>query len=345
MNKLNLLGYSKSDMENLMLDLGRQKYKGRQLYKWLYQIGQTDFDQMTDLKSDLREKLKKKFLFEGLTLANLAISKDGTEKYVFELDDKSLIETVMIPEGDKRTICISSQTGCALACRFCATGTMGKGRNLSVGEIIGQLLFVRDRFPDNPYTSIVYMGMGEPLQNLANVFKSVDIIKSSIGLTFTAKKITISTVGLTSQIYRFSDSDYKLNLAISLHAPSQEKRLEIMPIAKSNPLDRLMKAAKYFTEKKGKRITFEYILFKGFNDSKDDAYELAKLIRGIPCKINLLAYNPVAGLPYGRPSEDEINEFGKILYPMAPVVTVRKSRGLDIAAACGQLAGKDINNE
>lgn len=342
MNKINLLGYTPSDMEKLMVDIGEKPYKGRQLFKWLYHLDQRNFSQMTDLKQELRSYLDDRYFFALPEIDRISRSSDGTEKYLLRLSDGTPVEMVMIPEGDKRTICLSTQTGCGLGCRFCATGQIGSGRNLAVGEIIGQLLIIKDRFPDNPYTNIVFMGMGEPLLNYDNVLSAVDIIKSSIGLMLSAKKQTISTVGITPRIYDLADTDYKVNLALSLHAPTDEKRLQIMPIAKSYPLKELLDAIRYYTTQRGKRVTFEYILFKGFNDSREDAINLAKLVRRIPCKINLLAYNPVKGLPYERPTENDINEFAKTLYPLTPAVTVRKSRGGDIDAACGQLAGNKI---
>jgi len=341
MAKTNLLGYSVAELEELMVDFDCQRFKGRQLYKWLYQSGQYDFNRMTDLKLELREKLSENYIFDIPRVVKISQSSDGTEKYLLSLDDSKLIETVMIPDGDNRTLCLSTQTGCGLACRFCATGTMGSGRNLTAGEIIGQLLMVKERFPENPFTNIVFMGMGEPLLNLDELFKSIEIITSPIGLALPVRKITISTVGITPGIYRLADSEFKTNLAVSLHAPNESKRLQIMPIAKSYPLDNLLKAVRYYCENSGKRVTFEYILFKGLNDSKDDARELSRLTKGIPCKINILAYNPIEGLDYGRPTDDEINEFGRMLNSFATTVTVRKSRGLDIDAACGQLAGKN----
>jgi 23S rRNA (adenine2503-C2)-methyltransferase len=340
MERINLLGHSLTEMENLMLQLGEQKYKGRQLYKWVYHLGQYDFSRMTDLKLALRQSLSRGYHFSRPIIKETARSLDGTEKYLFELSDAAVVEAVMIPEGEKRTVCLSTQTGCPLGCRFCATGQIGPGRNLSTGEIVGQLLAIRERFDDGSISNIVFMGMGEPLLNLQNVLRAVDIFKSSIGLMLSAKKQTISTVGIIPKIYHLADSDYKVNLAISLHAATDEKRVPIIPIAATHPLERLIEAVRYYTKQKNKRITFEYILFKGLNDAPEDALALARLVRGIPCKINLLAYNPVAGLPFKRPDDAAVDAFGKILYPRAPAVTVRKSRGRDIQAACGQLAGE-----
>nr|MBN2276135.1 23S rRNA (adenine(2503)-C(2))-methyltransferase RlmN [candidate division Zixibacteria bacterium] len=338
MDKVNLLGLTAEQFETLMIEQDEKAFKGRQLFKWVYNEAEFDFDRMTDLSVKLRKKLRDNFRIAGPKTEKISRSTDGTEKLLFRLVDNRFIETVVIPDRDKKTVCISSQVGCPLGCRFCATGQMGFERNLSIGEIVGQLLFLRQRDGRDAFHNIVFMGMGEPLLNYENVIDAIGIIASELGLSFSAKRITVSTVGIVPQIYSLADSDLKVKLAISLHAASDAKRRTLMPVAKKYNLDQLMKAAKYFAEKKKKRITFEYILFRGFNDSREDALSLSRLIQGIPCKINILAYNPVGDLPYSRPDDDEVDEFGKILYPRAPAVTVRKSRGLDIGAACGQLA-------
>jgi 23S rRNA (adenine2503-C2)-methyltransferase len=321
-------------------ELGEKKFKGRQLFKWLYHLNEYDFEKMTDLSRPLRQRLVENYYFDGLKIEKIRTSADGTEKFLFALEDGNYIETVLIPDKGKNTVCLSSQAGCALGCRFCATGLIGFKRNLTVGEIVGQLLFLRQKYGPDAFQKIVFMGMGEPLLNYDNMVEAIRIISSEIGLAHSAKKISVSTVGIVPEIYKLADSDLKVNLAVSLHAASDEKRKEIIPVAKKFDLKTLMEAVRYFAEKKGKRVTFEYIIFDGFNDGPEDVKSLAALIRGIPCKINLLAYNPVGTLPYERPSDEKVNEFGRQLYPRAPAVTVRKSRGLDIEAACGQLAGK-----
>ncbi len=322
MERVNLLGRSVTDMENLVEQLGDKRFKGRQLFKWLYNNMEPDFQRMTDLSLELRRKLSDRYIFEGLTPQKISRSRDGTEKYLFALDDGNFIETVLIPEGSKSAVCVSSQAGCALGCRFCATGKMGFGRNLSAGEIVGQLLFLRHRYGAESFQNIVFMGMGEPLMNLENMIHAIKIISSELGLSLSAKKITVSTVGLVPKIYALADTGLKVNLAISLHAAIDEKRREIMPISRGYTLAELMEAARYFALKRKKRITFEYILFDGFNDTMEDIKALANLIKGIPCKINVLAYNPVGDLPYRRPSDEQVNEFARLLYPRAPAVTV-----------------------
>ncbi len=340
MKRIDLLGYNVGDLENLMQELGEQRFKGRQLFKWLYNTRESDFEKMTNLSRKLRGKLTERFIFGGLKVDKVSRSSDGTEKILFMLDDGLFIESVRIPDRKTTTVCVSSQVGCPLGCKFCATGQIGFRRNLSAGEIVGQLLFFRGKYGEDAFNNIVFMGMGEPLLNYENVTRSVGIISSELGLSLSAKRITVSTVGIVPKIYQLADSGLKVNLAISLHAATDEKRKKLMPAAKPYPLADLMKAAKYFADKRKKRITFEYILFEGFNDTFQDVKDLSNLVKGVPSKINILAYNPVEGLPYRRPSEEKINEFGRLLYPRAPAVTVRKSRGLDVDAACGQLAGR-----
>ncbi|SYZ72910.1 Dual-specificity RNA methyltransferase RlmN [Candidatus Zixiibacteriota bacterium] len=344
MERINLLGRTVAEMQDLMLEMGEKPFKGRQLFKWLYGANQPDFLHMTDLSLSVRHQLAEKYRFEGLVPEKISRSRDGTEKILFRLDDGNVVETVMIPEKAKKTICVSSQVGCALGCRFCATGKIGFKRNLTTGEIVGQLLFIRRQYGPDSFQNIVFMGMGEPLMNFPNLISSIGIISSELGLALSAKKITVSTVGLVPKIYELADTGLKVNLAVSLHAATDEKRRAIMPVSRGYILSELMDAARYFTRKRKKRITFEYILFEGFNDSFDDVLALSNLIKGIPCKINILAYNPVGSLPYNRPSDEKVDEFGRLLYPRAPAVTVRKSRGLDIDAACGQLAGKYLKS-
>ncbi len=341
MPKTNLMGYTERDLENLVSALGEKKFKGRQLAKWVYNLQVRDFARMTNLSLNLRQRLAADYAVEGLRLKDKAVSRDGTIKYLFELEDKRRIETVMIPEGEKRTVCISSQSGCPLKCTFCATAIIKRPRNLTVGEIIGQLMHIRGEFGLDGIQNIVFMGMGEPLLNLENVQAAVEIISSEIGLSLTARHITVSTAGVVPGIMRLADSGLKVNLAISLNSAVEEKRRRLMPIARKYSLAQLKEAARYFAVRRKRRVTFEYILFAGINDSREDARALAEYVRGIPCKINLLAYNEVASLPYRRPGEAVVNEFAEYLYPRTPAVTVRKSRGRDIAAACGQLAGKD----
>lgn len=347
MSKTNLMGYSTGQLENLMLSIGEKGFHGRQLFKWLYKLRQYDFSLITDLSKDIRVRLAEDYDFRGLALEKSELSRDGTRKFLFRLEDGLPVEAVLIPEdeADRRTVCVSSQVGCALGCSFCATGGMGPGRNLTVGEIVGQLLFLRDEYGDDAFTNIVLMGMGEPMLNLDNVVEAVKIISAGDGLSVSAKKITISTAGIVPGIRHLADLKLKVRLAVSLNAAIQHKRVQLMPVAKKYPLDQLAEALKYYTETTKFRVTFEYILFDGFNDTFEDVMAITRFIQGIPCKINLLAYNPVTGLDFNRPSDETVDWFAKQLYPRAPAVTVRRSRGVDISAACGQLAAGQMKKE
>ena len=339
-----MLGNTENQLQTIMKSLGQGSFHGRQLFKWLYKNREEDFSMMTDLSLELRQKLDSLYRIEGLKPSQTAKSSDGTIKYAFRLDDGQPVETVLIPDDDsgRAAVCVSSQVGCALACGFCATGTMGFMRNLTVGEIVGQLMAVRDLNGEQAFSNIVFMGMGEPLQNYDNMIEAIKIISSPGGMAVAAKKITVSTSGISPKIRKLADSGLKCRLAVSLHAATQEKREKIMPVAQTFKLDKLMEAVKYYAMQTHDRVTFEYILFNDFNDGVEDVKALARLIHGIPCKINILAYNPVDGLNFKRPSDEKVDWFGRQLYPKAPAVTVRKSRGRDIDAACGQLAAKQL---
>jgi 23S rRNA (adenine2503-C2)-methyltransferase len=340
MTKQNLLGYSIRQMEELFERLGEPPYRGKQLFKWLYNNRQYDFGLMTDLTKKVRTQINEAYEFRGPALERKAESQDGTIKLLFRLDDGLPIETVLIPDEERQTLCLSSQSGCALGCHFCATGTMGLKRNLTVGEMVGQMLHVRENYGSAAFSNVVFMGMGEPFNNYDNLVEALGIMTDSLGLGIAAKKITVSTVGITPIIYKYADSRLKANLAVSLHAATQEKREAIMPVARTYQLGALMDAIRYYTQKTSRRVTFEYILFDDFNDTMDDILDLARLVQGIPCKINVLAYNPVAESGFSSPSDEKVDWFAKMLYPRTPAVTVRKSRGRDIEAACGQLAAR-----
>ena len=340
MPKTNLIGYTQQQLEQLFVEFGEKPYRGKQLFKWLYNSRLFEFDLMTDLSKELRKKLTDNYELRGLTLDRSRKSSDGSEKFLFKLDDGNPIESVLIPDDDRITVCISSQSGCALACRFCATGTMGLLRDLTVGEIIGQLVYLREMYGTDCFSNVVFMGMGEPLHNYSNLVEALRIMSAPSGLGIGAKKITVSTSGVTPKIRKLADSRLKVRLAVSLHAATQEKRVQIMPIAETFGLDKLMDSIKYYTDATGYRVTFEYVLLDGFNDTRADIKALIKLVHGIPCKINLLAYNPVPGLKYRRPTDEKVDWFARELYPHTPAVTVRKSRGTDINAACGQLAAR-----
>jgi 23S rRNA (adenine2503-C2)-methyltransferase len=337
------MGFSLDQLQAAMLQLGENRYRGRQLFKWLYQFRQQDFTRMTDLSRELRRLLEEQYVVEGLRLEHNAKSSDGTQKFLFRLSDGRPIETVLIPEGARRTVCISSQAGCALACKFCATGTMGLLRDLTVGEIVGQLVFLRQMYGEDSFTHVVFMGMGEPLLNFDNLVEALRIMSAGLGLGIPARRITVSTSGISPKIKRLAESGLKVRLAVSLHAATQAKRKQIMPVADTFALPKLMEAVRYFAEVTGQPVTFEYIVMDNFNDSMEDIKALSRLVRGLACKINLLAYNPVPGLPFKRPSDEKVDWFGRELNPRVPAVTVRQSRGRDIDAACGQLAARALS--
>jgi len=332
--KINLKGLWIDDLERLIVDLGEKRYKARQLASWIYAKGATDFLQMTDLSKDLREKLNQIACIDSIRLVEKQISqKDFSEKFLFELKDGERIETVLMWEGKRTTICVSTQVGCPLGCTFCATGRMGFKRNLTAGEIVDQVIALSDHH----ITHVVFMGMGEPLLNYENTLKALKILNNEMGLSFAARRITLSTAGIPSVIKKLAEKNLRIKLAISLNAPTDEKRSQLMPLNEKHPLKELLDAVRYFVKKTQRGVTFEYVLIKDVNDSEKDALELSKLIRGIHCKINLIPYNPIPDLSYQRPSEKRILAFRDYLYPRCPTVTLRRSKGEDILAACGQL--------
>jgi 23S rRNA (adenine2503-C2)-methyltransferase len=345
MSQTNIFGFSKKQLENVMAAQGEPPFRGRQLFKWLYQAGADSFQIMTDLPQPLRDRLETKFIIRFPTMEERTQSADGTEKFLFRLPDGHPIETVRIPvtEQDRTTLCISSQAGCALACRFCATGTMGLMRDLTVGEIVGQLLFLRRSYGSEAFTNVVMMGMGEPLHNFDNVVEALRIMTDPNGLALGARRITLSTSGITPKIKKLAATGLNVRLALSLHAATQEKRRQIMPVAETFGLDKLMAAVREYADTVRDRVTFEYVLMDGFNDTMEDIKALSRLVAGINCKINVMAYNPVPGLDCARPSDEKVNWFGRELSTRVPAVTVRKSRGQDIDAACGQLAARRKN--
>jgi 23S rRNA (adenine2503-C2)-methyltransferase len=289
---------------------------------------------MSDLSRDLRDRLNQISYIENIRPVKSQISqRDLSEKFLFELSDKEKIESVLMWEGKRVTACISTQVGCPLGCTFCATGKMGFRRNLTTGEIVDQAFALSTL----PISNLVVMGMGEPLMNYENTLQALRIINNEVGLSLTAGKITVSTAGIPKMIDKLADENLKVSLAVSLNAPTDEKRSQLMPINKKHPLEGLLKSAKNFAKKKKKRVTFEYVLMKDVNDSEKDALALSKLVAGIPCKINLIPYNSVPDLPYEKPSEEKILAFRDYLYTRCPAVTLRRSKGEDIYAACGQL--------
>jgi 23S rRNA (adenine2503-C2)-methyltransferase len=336
-DKINIKDLSPKDIEDFTRAKGLEPYRAQQIGKWLYQKRAISFDDMTDLSKELREVLKESFTLDcALELSGEQLSTDGTRKFLFELWDGNRIEAVLIPDKRRNTLCISSQVGCALACKFCLTGTVGKIRNLSPSEIIDQYLLV-NTYSGNSVTNIVFMGMGEPLDNLENLVKALNILMDTNFLSLSAKKITISTSGIVPKI-RELGQEVSVNLAVSLNAPRDDLRDEIMPINKRYPIRELIKESVRFPLPPRKYLMFEYVMLSGVNDSIKDAYDLGELLRGIKCKVNLIPFNEALPLSYRSPSRDSVLAFQKILMSYGINVRIRKSRGTDILGACGQLA-------
>ena len=326
-----------------MLAAGEPAFRAKQVYEWIWKKAARSFDAMGNVPKTTREWLSEKFSLQIVTTAEAQISSDRTIKSSFQLHDKNLIEGVLIPTRERVTACVSSQVGCSLTCSFCATGYMDRKRNLESFEIYDQVVLIRDQAQEKygqALTNIVYMGMGEPLLNYANVLKSIEQITSPEGLGMSPRRITVSTAGIAKMIQKLGDDQVKFNLALSLHAANDTKRNQIMPINESNTLDVLKVALLYFFEKTGNEITLEYIVFNKFNDTIEDARELYEFAKGIPCKINLIEYNPIAQSSFVNAEADAIAKFSAFLESKRMIVNIRRSRGRDIDAACGQLAGK-----
>lgn len=337
--KVNIKGLSLEQLEEFVLRLGQKKYKARQLFKWIYDKGLTDFREMSDLSKGLRSKLEDTACVHSLQKLKSVKSEDGTcKKFLFQLKDKEKIESVLIKEKKRITLCISTQVGCALGCLFCATGKMGFKRDLTSGEIVDQIISVKSHSkPEEKITNVVLMGMGEPLLNYEKTLKALRIMKSELGPGFASRKITLSTAGIVPRIYQLAEEGLKVKLAISLNAANDDLRSHLMPINRKYPVRKLLETAKFYAHKTDQRMTFEYLLIKGVNDSKKDALDLSKLVRGVSCKINLIPYNRVSGIPFQRPDGETTKNFRDVLYPRCPAVTLRMSKGEEIQAACGQL--------
>lgn len=322
---------------------GQPAFRAKQIYEWLWKKSATSFDQMQNLPKDLRAWLNEEFSMNPVAVEESQISADRTIKSCFLLHDQHLVEGVLIPTEDRMTACVSSQVGCSLTCSFCATGYMDRKRNLEPYEIYDQVVLIRNQAEQQykqPLTNIVYMGMGEPLLNYANVLASIEKITSPDGLGMSPKRITVSTAGIAKMIKKLADDQVKFNLALSLHAANDEKRNRIMPINESNTLEALSEALAYFYEQTGNKITLEYIVFDKFNDTLEDAKELLAFARKFPCKINIIEYNPIRHASFLNAKADAIQQFSNFLESKGMIVNVRRSRGKDIDAACGQLAGK-----
>jgi 23S rRNA (adenine2503-C2)-methyltransferase len=334
-----------ADLEEYFATFGEKKFRAKQVYDWLWLKPVQSFDAMTNLSKELRQKLKEEFTLPGLTVDATQYSEDGTVKSRFKTHDGHLIEGVLIPTGSRFTACVSSQIGCSLSCKFCATGYMDRKRNLEFDEIYDEVVLINEqceRIHGKKLSNIVFMGMGEPLLNYKNVLKSIEKITSPDGMGMSPKRITVSTAGVAKQIRQLGDDKVKFKLALSLHAATDAKRHEIMPINDSNDIKTLVEALNYFYKQTKNEITLEYILFNNLNDSIKDADDLIKIYRQVPADlVNIIEYNPIALASFEKPEEDKVEAFMNYLEKHKVNARLRRSRGKDIDAACGQLANKD----
>ncbi|MCD6539649.1 MAG: 23S rRNA (adenine(2503)-C(2))-methyltransferase RlmN [Candidatus Omnitrophica bacterium] len=337
---IDIKSLTREDLEKILFKEGFPKFSPIQVFTWIYRKRVEDFSKMTDLSKKLRKYLSENFYFSRLELKERKISLDTTEKFLFKLKDNSLIETVLIPEGKRNTLCISTQVGCKYKCKFCVSGLRGFKRNLEAPEIINQFLEVEDLISPEKITNIVFMGIGEPLDNFENLIRAIKIFMDNKGIYLGKRKICISTVGITPKIKKLIELSLGVKLSLSLHSAISEKRTKIIPVDKKYPLSEVLTALGEFVKKEKFPVTFEYILIKGFNSSREDAQELVNLSKKIKCKINLIPYNPSPYFDWQPPSEQEVGDFKKILKKEGVFFTLRRPRGKDIEAACGQLRAR-----
>jgi 23S rRNA (adenine2503-C2)-methyltransferase len=341
----NIRELSLEELQQYFETLGEKKFRAKQVYEWLWQKHAHSFADMTNLSKELRQKLGENFSLPALTIDATQYSSDGTIKSRFKTHDGHLVEGVLIPTDERKTACVSSQIGCSLTCKFCATGYMERERNLSFDEIYDEVVLINqqcERVYGKKLSNIVFMGMGEPLLNYKNVLRAIGKITSPDGLGMSARRITVSTAGVAKQIRQLGDDKVKFKLALSLHAANDQKRHEIMPINDTNNIKALIDALNYFYQQTGNEITFEYILFKNFNDSLKDADELIKIYRQVPADlVNIIEYNPIDKASFSKPNEQVVEAFMKHLEKNRVNARLRRSRGKDIDAACGQLANKE----
>ncbi len=336
--KTDLAGLELHELEDFVVSLGHKKFHARQIYQWIWKRGVTDFSGMTNLSVELRTALAEKSAVSLPRVIHHDVSEDGTQKFVLQLADGKQIESVFIPDTPKQTFCVSTQVGCAMGCAFCLTGKMGLIRHLSAAEITGQvrILARATELLDKSF-NIVLMGMGEPLHNYDETMKALRMLNQKEGFDMHPKRVTLSTVGLVPMMDKLAQEDLMPNLAVSLHAATEEQRRAIVPPTKKYSLQDIIDACKRFPLSKRRRIMFEYVMLAGVNDSDEDARKLVKVLAGVKAKVNLLPLNAAPGIPFERPSDERVNTFAKILADRGLMVSVRKSRGRDIRAACGQL--------
>jgi 23S rRNA (adenine2503-C2)-methyltransferase len=346
--KSDILLVSMEELKKFVEAKNHKTFRAKQIYEWLWKNGVRSFSEMNNIPKELISELDGHYVILRLDIESTQKSVDGTIKTAFKLHDDHLIEGVLIPTSQRTTACISSQVGCSMTCTFCATGRLERKRNLEESEIFDQVVAISQQAKEHhgkTLSNIVYMGMGEPLLNYANVLKSIKRITDPKGLGMSSKRITVSTVGIAKMIKKLGDDDVKFNLALSLHAANDEKRSKIIPINEQNSLDTLKEAIIYFHERTGTRITYEYIIFKNFNDELTDAHELAEFCKITPCKVNVIEYNPIGNTELSQAEARKVDAFVAHLESRNIIVNVRRSRGKDIDAACGQLANKGHKNK
>ncbi len=342
-NKKDIRSLSKEQLKTFFVEQGDKAFRAQQVYEWLWKKSLKNFDEMTNISLATRELLKAHFTIKEMHVSDMQRSADGTIKNALKLHDGLVVESVLIPTEKRITACISSQVGCSLDCTFCATARLKRMRNLEPSEIYDQVVTIKEQAQEyfgRPLTNIVFMGMGEPLLNYNNVLEAVNKITKDEGLGMGARRITLSTVGLPKMIKKLADEKTKINLAVSLHSAINETRDKLMPINEKNDLQELAESLKYWYETTGRRVTYEYVIWKGINDSRADAKALAEFCAIIPCKVNLIEYNPIDDGPNQQASVEAIDIYVKTLERKGVIVNVRRSRGKDIDAACGQLANK-----
>lgn len=334
---------SLEELKKFFVEHGDKPFRAQQVYEWLWRKSAKDFDQMTNLSLATRDLLKSHFVINFIRVDKMQRSSDGTIKNAVKLHDGLVVESVLIPAEKRITACVSSQVGCSLACRFCATARLKRMRNLNPDEIYDQVVAIQQQcelFFGRPLTNVVFMGMGEPLLNYNNVIAAIDKITSPKGLNMASKRLTVSTVGIAKMIVKMADDGVKFNLAVSLHSALNHVRSSIMPINETNSLEELGEALKYWYRKTKKKVTYEYVVWKGINDSEEHAQALLRFCRLIPCKVNLIEYNPIDDGEFQQASDDALNMYMHLLESNGVTTRIRKSRGKDIDAACGQLANK-----
>ena len=343
-DKINIRELSFEELQEHLSKLKQQAFRSKQVFEWLWKKNAHTFEEMSNLSIELRSVLDANFFIDAISVQDEQISKDKTIKCAFEIAEGKIVEGVLIPSKSRMTACISSQVGCSLSCSFCATGRLKLLRNLTAGEIVDQVVYLRNQAENRyktPLSNIVYMGMGEPLLNYKNVLRSTEMLCSEKGLGISPRRITVSTAGIAKMIRKLGDDEVRFNLALSLHAANDEKRNKLMEINETNNLEELSEALIYFHEKTGTRVTFEYIIFKDFNDEIEDAQELAQFCKCVPCKINIIEYNPIDDGQFQQADPQKVIAFANFLEAKNLIVNVRRSRGKDIDAACGQLANKN----